>query len=181
MGAVAAELSGVPWLWIPEVGSWALAEVVSAAGIGTDLKVGMLMKQVDAGATFNACGLGSPLGGPPGKEKPCAKPCDEQQQQDYHRSADPGDPGLVRDYRWRAACPDRHALAVTDSQGIFGDDIFFIEAQVTGHGSHKSAVKDSAGKLLPLFAFDGLQEARGNARGGGYLLESDAAHFPFAF
>src|ERR1700722_15163171 len=51
------------------------------------------------------------------------------------------------------------------SEVIFGEQIFFIEAQKTRDGAYKSAVENAAGKFVPLFVFEGFQEARTDARG----------------
>ena len=124
--------------------------------------------------------LRCPPCGAPCKEAPRAKPGPSQQRKEQDGGDNPSQPVLLRHDRRRAAGPDRYALAVTDGQSIFRNSIFLIKPEVSGNSSHESSIEDSAGELIPLLEFDGPQEARGNARGGGDFLQSDAPHFPFA-
>lgn len=45
---------------------------------------------------------------------------------------------------------------------------------------HEAPVEDAAGKLIPLFIFDGLEKTRGDARRGRNLIKRHAAHFSLA-
>jgi hypothetical protein len=42
--------------------------------------------------------------------------------------------------------------------------MFFVEAQITGNGANKAAIENAAGKLLPVFIFQGLQKTQADAR-----------------
>src|SRR5216684_1257157 len=45
---------------------------------------------------------------------------------------------------------------------------------------NERAIKDAAGKFLPVFIFHGLKEARADTRRSADLLERDFAHLPLA-
>src|SRR5580700_11746117 len=66
------------------------------------------------------------------------------------------------------------------SEVIFGEQIFFIEAQKTRDGAYKSAVENAAGEFVPLFVFEGFQEARTDARGRSHFLQRNFAHLALA-
>src|SRR5580700_4474081 len=66
------------------------------------------------------------------------------------------------------------------SEVIFGEQIFFIEAQKTRDGAYKSAVENAAGEFVPLFVFKSFEEARTDARGGSHFLQRDFAHLALA-
>ena len=69
---------------------------------------------------------------------------------------------------------------VAGRQNIFRDNVFFVETQVMSNGPDKAPVEDAAGKLIPLFIFDGLKKTSGDARRGRNLIERHAAHFALA-
>ena len=48
--------------------------------------------------------------------------------------------------------------------------------KITRDGAHKSVVEYAAGEFLPLFVFEGFQEARADARGRGEFLQRNFAH-----
>lgn len=120
-------------------------------------------------------------GGAPRQQAPRAEPAACDERKNYSDGSEPGEPWPVRRDHGRTAGPHRNAGAVADREGIFRDGVLFVEPEETGHGAHEPAVEDAAGKLVPLLAFDGFQEARGNACGGGNFLESDTAQLPLAF
>src|ERR1700676_1460602 len=62
---------------------------------------------------------------------------------------------------------------------ILGKQIFFVEAQKTRDGAHKSAVENAAGEFLPLFVFEGFKKARTDARGRSDFLQRNFAHLAF--
>src|SRR5580700_10548002 len=66
------------------------------------------------------------------------------------------------------------------SEVIFGEQVFFIEAQKTRDGAYKSAVENAAGEFVPLFVFEGFQEARTDARGRSHFLQGNFAHLALA-
>src|SRR5580704_10798176 len=66
------------------------------------------------------------------------------------------------------------------SEVIFGEQIFFIEAQKTRDGADKSAVENAAREFIPLFVFEGFKEARTNARGRSHFLQRNFAHLALA-
>src|SRR4029077_7264030 len=107
--------------------------------------------------------------GAPGKEAPRAEPATSQQSKDNDGGDDPGQPGLLRRDHGGTAGPDWYTLAVADGQSIFRYTVFLIQPEIAGNGSDESSIEGPPGELIPLFVFDGLQEARGNARGGGNL------------
>lgn len=48
---------------------------------------------------------------------------------------------------------------------IFGEEGFFVEAEITRDGTDKTAVEDAAGESFPIFVFEGVEEARANTSG----------------
>src|ERR1700675_528737 len=66
------------------------------------------------------------------------------------------------------------------SEVVFGEQIFFIEAQKSRDGAYKSAVENAAGGFVPLFVFEGFQEARTDARGRSHFLQRNFAHLALA-
>src|SRR4029077_7006014 len=109
-----------------------------------------------------------------------AQPPTPRERRDYDGSKDPSQPRVLRRDHRRAASPDGNTWAVPNGCDIFCNCSFLIQAEVPSHCAHESPVEDPAGKMIPLFVFDGLQEAFGNARGSGYLVQSDGTHFAFA-
>jgi hypothetical protein len=66
-------------------------------------------------------------------------------------------------------------------QGIFGDEIVFVQPQVAPDGSNKPAVKDAPGKLVPLLILKGFQEPRRDPRGGRHLFQGHTPKLTLAF
>src|SRR5712692_10742545 len=65
-------------------------------------------------------------------------------------------------------------------QVVLAEERFFIKAQIARDGAHKAVAKDAAGELVPIFIFEGPDEAGADARGLGELVHGDLAQFPFA-
>ena len=64
---------------------------------------------------------------------------------------------------------------------VLAQKCFLIQAEIVGDGTDKSAVEDTAGKLVPVFVFEGLQKTRSDARCLGDFLQRNLAQFPLAF
>ncbi len=54
----------------------------------------------------------------------------------------------------------------TVSEIIFGEKAFLVEAEVAGDGADKTAIEYAAGKLAPIFVFEGFEETSTDSRGG---------------
>src|SRR6267142_6146065 len=63
---------------------------------------------------------------------------------------------------------------------VFAEERFFIEAEVTCDGAHKSVAEDAAGKLFPVFIFESQQEAGADPCGFGELFHRNFAHLALA-
>ncbi len=68
-------------------------------------------------------------------------------------------------------------LNLTLSQGceIVGNRFFFIQSDLAGVGADEALIKDSAGKLVEVFVFEGAQHARADFCGVGDGVERHAA------
>jgi hypothetical protein len=62
---------------------------------------------------------------------------------------------------------------------VVGNGLVFVDTQVAGVGTDKAFIKDSAGKLVELFFFDGDQETGSDLGRQRYVVQSDLALFPF--
>src|SRR5437899_3981771 len=65
-------------------------------------------------------------------------------------------------------------------QVVLAEQGFFIEAHITRDGAHKAVAKDAAGELVPIFIFEGPDEAGADAGGLGELVHGDLGLFAFA-
>jgi hypothetical protein len=67
------------------------------------------------------------------------------------------------------------------SQVVFGEEGFFVEAEIASDGADKATVEDAARELIPIFVFEGVEEARANASGGSNFFKRDLTQFPLTF
>jgi hypothetical protein len=103
------------------------------------------------------------------------KPCDHNQQHN------PNDPLPARFRHCRCANDrGRRRRAIARSQHVLREQAFFVQSKMMRHGAHKSAIKNSAGQLIPLLIFHGIQKTRTDARGRANFVQGNAAHFAFA-
>ncbi len=65
-------------------------------------------------------------------------------------------------------------------QGVFADEIFFVESKEARDGANKSAAKNAAGQFFPVAALESFEKGNADARGGGDFLQRDAAQFALA-
>jgi hypothetical protein len=62
-------------------------------------------------------------------------------------------------------------LRLTQAGKVVGDCVFGIETKMLGVGADESFVEDSAGKLVEVFFFDGLQHASADLSDVGNVVE----------
>ena len=64
---------------------------------------------------------------------------------------------------------------------VFGEEIFFVEAEVAGDGADEAAVENAAGELVPIFVFESFEKAQADASGDNDFIGRDFAKFALAF
>ena len=52
---------------------------------------------------------------------------------------------------------------------VLGEKGLLVEAEIAGDGANEASIENAAGQLVPVFIFEGFQEARANARRQGYF------------
>jgi hypothetical protein len=60
-------------------------------------------------------------------------------------------------------------------QVVFGEEGFFVEAQVAGDGTDKAAIENAAREFVPIFVLESLEETGTYARGGSDFFRCDFA------
>ena len=90
-----------------------------------------------------------------------------------------GDPsGRGRDAIFKGAWSFGGFVAV--GEVIFGEEIFFVEAEVAGDGADEAAVENAARQLVPIFIFEGFEKAQADAGSDNDFVGRDFAQFAFA-
>ena len=101
--------------------------------------------------------------------------CQQYQRDHSQRWNPPGSRGKL--ILIRSGCG--HGL-IAAGQVEFGEQILFVQAQVSGDGADESAAENAAGKLVPLFIFDGLEKLRADAGAASHFGQGHLAHFALA-
>lgn len=64
-------------------------------------------------------------------------------------------------------------LSLAEAGQVIVDGFFVIEAEVLGVGANESFIKDTAGKLIEVFLFDGFEHAGADLGDVGNLIERE--------
>src|SRR5713226_3497701 len=101
---------------------------------------------------------------------------------DQEKDDENGQNGKPLRQRWNAFLGFGRSRGCLSGAGqiVFAEECFFIEAQITRDGAHKTVAEDAAGQLGPIFIFEGLHKTGADARGLGEFVHGNFAQLALA-